>query len=433
MAGRHLLMANPILPQTDIPFATVSWYFKTIPLLLQKIVSPIESIYLAASLAKITLHILLIGMLGLYIGTMFKSSWKATLIGAVLVSALFQTYSKFTTYMNVIDSSITYTLFYALPMLVLLAFLFPFFKSAITGTSAFTWWMKPLWIILSIFLASFGALPAAVLIILCPFTLFILWWKNFQINKENPFVIQTYKALQKINIELLICFIFITLVCLYSIYVGSKNSENNWWPMSLANRYKLLPLGLLDCFLNPKTGLSIVLIVLAINFYLLNRFQKEESKLFVTIAIYMVSFSLFYMLLLPLGGYREYRPLILRRDTIFPVLVCIHFCIGVSTILLLKYFKKNQFNKYASCVGIFFLLFSLTDYIPVKEKTNFYEKEALAKLASATEDCVALERNCTVLSWRYTENCDIPVCNAIMLHYWNITPRVIRYYQPEIK
>ena len=203
--------------------------------------------------------------------------------------------------------------------------------------------------------------------------------------------------------------------------------------MPLANRYKLLPKGFLDCFFNFKTGLLIVLIALSINFYLLKRFQKAESKLFINITLFMFSFSMLYMLLLPLGGYRDYRPLILRRDTILPVLVCIHFCWGASTILLLKYFKGNQFYKYASFICLFFLVFSLTDYIPIKEKTKFYEKEALSKIASSTEDCVALERNCTVLDWRFTESCDASTNNAMMLHYWNITPRVIKYYHPEIK
>jgi len=433
--GFQAFINNETYPATNrfSAHATLSCYFKTVPILLQSVLDPINSVYVAAALAKLGMHILLVGLLGLYISSLFNFNLREALLGSVLVSPLLQGFGVYSEYMGIIDFCITYAMFYALPIAVLLIFLFPFYKSALQQRSAFKFWMKPLWFILMIFLVFFGALPAPVLIILFPLSLFVLWFNNYTSDTNGPFLANAINSVKRINRELLVFFSITSVCSLYSIYVGTKNSENFWSQMSLMDRYYLLAKGVIDCFFNINTGLLFVLIALTVNMFLVERFLKIQSKLFFKIAFFMAIFSIIYMLLLPMGGYRTYRPLIIRRDTIMPVLILIYFCWGVSSIMLLNYFKGKKQILFATYLCLFSFFYFYSDKIPEPNATNWNEKQAFKKIAASHESCVALERNCSIMGWSYTDSCSYTSDRAEMLQYWNITSKKTQFYQPEIK
>lgn len=52
-------------------------------------------------------------------------------------------------------------------------------------------------------------------------------------------------------------------------------------------------------------------------------------------------FSLFYILLLPLGGYRDYRPNVLRHDTILPITLSLIFVL-VKQLFILSINSQNN-------------------------------------------------------------------------------------------
>ena len=85
-------------------------YFNRVPILLQSFVEPIESVYLACTIAKLFIQILILSLLALYIAGKRKIVSIDFLIAAVLVIPLFQT-NGYRSYMGIIDPSITYTFF----------------------------------------------------------------------------------------------------------------------------------------------------------------------------------------------------------------------------------------------------------------------------------------------------------------------------------
>ena len=434
--GWSAFINNESYPATNrfMAHATLSAYYRTVPFLLQSFVSPIESIYMASALAKILLHISIIGLIGWFISGLFNFGWKETVLGAALISPLLQTAREYFEYMGVIDQSITYAMFYVLPAICVLLVIVPFYKSALSNYATIPLWVKPILILSIILLVFFGALPAPILIIASTITLLVLWWNNFQSITTSSFIQRTLNSIKKINIQLLLFFIFTILACLYSIYVGTKNSENGWTPLTLLERYSRLMHGIVDCFFKLDTGLLYVLIAIAINTILLNLFYKKASAAFFKISLFLTVFSILYILLLPMGGYRAYRPFILRRDTLVPVLMILYYCWGASSILLLKFFTGKWKLLFICFLCYICFIYEKADVLP--DYTNVCEKTELAILASKTEDCVTLDRNCSIVNWAfvYVDKCEQSSSTASMLFYWNITPRKIEFrHAPEVK
>ena len=127
---------------------SASTYFLNIPILLQKAVEPIDSIYLSCAIVKIIVQILIIYLLATYIsntGNIFKPDF---LIAATLITPLFQT-SGYCRYLGIIDQSVIYTFFYAFSLGLLLLFFLPFFKAIYYGK-------KPIFnLVINILLALF--------------------------------------------------------------------------------------------------------------------------------------------------------------------------------------------------------------------------------------------------------------------------------------
>ncbi|MGN6647258.1 MAG: hypothetical protein ACTHJT_12095, partial [Cytophaga sp.] len=165
---------------------------------------------------------------------------------------------------------------------------------------------------------------------------------------------------------------------------------------------------------------------------LLTNTPKKETPDDFNIAVLRAIFSVVYILLLPMGGYRDYRPFILRRDTILPVLVLMYFCWGASSVLLIKLFKGLVKRIYICfLIGISFF-YMKKDTVPTY--TNTCEKEYLQELAiksKGPEKCIKLKRDCTVINWGFTDSCEQSELLGSMLYYWHITSRNIEFCQPE--
>ena len=64
-------------------------------------------------------------------------------------------------------------------------------------------------------------------------------------------------------------------------------------------------------------------------FFILRKKQNENGKKLISRVKWIALFALIYILILPLGGYREYRPNIIRGDTllILYILTCVYTCL----------------------------------------------------------------------------------------------------------
>lgn len=101
-------------------------YLLNTPLLLQKFLSPIESVYHACGISKIITQILLLIILSMLIANTFKLFKLEFSVTALIISPLFQT-NGYRGYMGIIDPSTTYTFFYAIPTLLILVYFLPYF------------------------------------------------------------------------------------------------------------------------------------------------------------------------------------------------------------------------------------------------------------------------------------------------------------------
>jgi len=400
-------------------------YFRHAPLWLQSFLSPIDSVYASIALAKTFLQVGLILLLASYISVSFGWKRNEWMLAAVLICPLFQAVGFFE-YLCMIDNCASYAFAYALPTLALMVFLYPYYRAAITGHSGLPAWLKPLWLLLPIGLTFSGPVTGPVLLILCPSTLLYFFYESWKNKSDLSFSQRFIQSLTSINKQLLISFGFTTLLCIYSFYIGTHNSENSWEVISLTERYKKLLEGLLK-LTSFSEGFMPVLLAVLYNLFLLQRSKNAGTEKLTRILYFALLFTLAYLFLLPLGGYRSYRPYIIRRDTLQPVLWLLFFAWGLSTVYVLKNNVSRKRTVYASFIIILCMVYTFTDKLP--GYTNACERQSMQEIAASTEDCVELKESCTVMQWGPAGQCDDTRYGAALLHLWNITPREIKYHQ----
>ena len=145
-----------------------------------------------------------------------------------------------------------------------------------------------------------------------------------------------FRAIPKVY---LFYFSLISILSLYALYVGKNNSIFLDNTISLAERYSRIPQGLLR-ILTQKIGFPIFLILIGINIFLLRKnIVSDDVKKSLQIFNWIGLFALCYILLLPLGGYKEYRSFIVRYDTIMPITIGLIFIYAKSSFHLIKIYK----------------------------------------------------------------------------------------------
>jgi len=405
--------------------AVMAGYFRTLPFILQTFLSPLESLYTSFAITKLLVHIALVFLLSYYASRWSGFQWKSFFISAIVISPFFHAGVTFYKYLTLIDDSITYTMFYALPMVFVLLFLLPFYKYYLTGKISHNPWFVGFWAIFIFFLALFGPLSSPIILLFSFIALAFLTTKHFfQMEGADPFF-RFLRAIKKIDLVVSLLLGWGLVVSLYSFYIGLKNSENQWSPKSLEERFTLLIQGLKEAFLNPDNGWYYLGIATGINILLLFIFYRKKQRLYFKLIFFLIIFAILYLGLLPFGGYRSYRPLIVKHDTLAPILLLVLFIWSSSIILFLGYLKK--FNKLAYIILLLPILFFYTINDNKMKQNNDCEKATLLKLASSTEDCVILPRKCAVTSWWYITQCEKVEASSTLLVYYNIFPRKILY------
>ena len=390
-------------------------YFQKVPLLLQKIIDPISSIYLAAAIIKIIIQILFVYLLASFISKTKLIFSLNFLIAVALILPLFQVYGYWSR-LGINDQSIAYTFFYALPLLVLIIFLKPVFGSLISGKRLrliHYFFLLPLIIILPL---SGPLIPAVSGIVVL---LIIL---NF-LRNSNKFEIG--RLLKFIPLWFYTILIPLSIMCMYSIFLNSYNSQDQGEIVSLARRYMLLPKGIWK-HLFHSLGLPLLLALITLNVTLIRKNKSLDGEKLISILKWIGIFSFLYITLLPLGGYRTYRPFIIRYDTVMPVTVALMYFFGASSYYLLKVLSGRIKNKYLILIAASLSLYTIVDIDGLDK--NKCEREALLTMASSTEKIIELPKDCYVMSWSNIYDYKSSEGRAELIHYWNITPEVKLFY-----
>ena len=429
--GLRVLLHHELYPAPNRFFAHILLfeYFRHGPLLLQPLLSPVDSVYTAAAALKLAVHALLVYVLAVAISNSRHVLGRGFLLAAVLVTPLLQT-SGYNGQMGVLDWSITYTAFYALPVSLLLLFFLPFLRAALHGEALRVSAGSYVGLLgLAVVLAFNGpVIPPAVLII-CLSALLLGWYRGFVAQPTaEPLLRRATRALGALPWPMLTLFGAFSALSLYSLYIGQSNSENAWVSLPLAERYGRLPLGVFYQ-LSSKLGLPLLLAMLLLNAWLISRAATTPLGVKTQQALkWLGLFSLIFILRLPLGGYRAYRAYIIRRDTILPIIVGLMGCFALSSYYLLRYLPAPAQRRYTVAIVAFLAVFTLADK-PRPTDFNACQRQQLATLAASPSPIVRLPADCTLLDWEPVTDYRKTKLNGQMLEYWGITKTAKLYYQ----
>lgn len=392
-------------------------YLLAVPLWLQHWVPPIDSVYLACAIAKTGAQLVLILLLAAYASGTRDPRDLRFLLAALLVTPLFQT-NGFRTYMGGIDPSTTYTFFYAWPCALLLAYFLPLYLQLLhrPGRTVPGWYWC--WTIPAAFVVCLsGPLnPGAVLVAGAVMIGRSAWRAYRQGAGAREFFPAVYRPFLVPAMAL----------ALYSLYIGQSNSITIGTRIPLEDMYARLPAGVYY-LLTQKLGFPVLLVLLLVNGgWSLRHVDAEGRERWWRAARWVAAFSLLYVLLLPLGGYREYRPNILRYDTIVPITLAVMYLFALSTLEVLRTIRRPGTWYYGALIAGGLIFFTVADEPELDN--DRCERDALEVIAAAEADVVALHRSCSVLDWGPITSPEASRLNAELLLHWRIIDRPKLYF-----
>ncbi|PCJ25846.1 MAG: hypothetical protein COA97_07135 [Flavobacteriales bacterium] len=412
-------------PNRFFIYFAFSNYFKSIPLFFQKITNPIDSVYLSAATIKLLIQILIIYIFSRLI-TNVKSIFNMNLLMAmVIITPLFQTYG-YHHYMGIIDESITYTFFYALPLLFLILFYYPFYMAIRNNERLKLNFILKIVLALLIIILPFSGPLIPPIILIVSLLLFIYYYiKTHKMNNNFPLFKKLFTTISLIPKHVLIFFIPISLFSIYSMFLGSYNQFYQEDIIPISVRYSRLPIGIYYLF-TQKLGYLIVFTLIITNILIIKKYiYTEDGRKVLANLKWVVAFSLIYILLLPLGGYRFYRENIIRYDTFMPITLCLIYIYGISSYIIIKQIKKRK-TVYISLIFVVILIFTNADRSELNESSC--ERSAFTQIEKSNKEIVLLKQNCKVLSWETITDYDKSELNTKLLLNWNIIDNKKLYY-----
>ena len=222
--GLAVIHADEAYPNPNKFFSHWSfyYYFNLVPNWLQHFVSPLDSVYLACAIAKILMQIILLWLMAVAVTGFLNPLRLHNLIVIALFSALLQTYG-YRNYMGIIDPAITYSFFYALPIIFLAIYLIPYWLHVHHGKSI-PIWFSYLWLLWLPVVSLSGPLNPGIALVIS-----LLLGVQLLVHRQRPTTLQ------------LITFIPLALSSVYSLFIGTFNSISQAPALDLWARYAVLP------------------------------------------------------------------------------------------------------------------------------------------------------------------------------------------------
>jgi hypothetical protein len=424
--GLYAIYENVDYPNPNRFFShwSIYQYFSKMPVFLQNFMSPVDSVYWSGAIAKIILHIgFLIVLMILFTGDK-RIFTKKSLIAMLLITPLFQVYG-YQNHMGIIEKSNTYLFFYTLPMLLLLIYFTPFILRTYYKTELkLFWYHRIIFIILAFVISLSGPLNPGIILIFSSLSFLHLLFTHLKLQPKNQ-VFQNFKTFFKnIPPDYLFFLIPASLLSVYSLYLGSHNNVNSLYQMPIVDIYKLLPKGFFLQFFQ-KPGFPIIFSIIAINFFFLKKYKSELSSNLFKSYLWVLIFCLLYILLLPIGGYRDYRPFVLRYDTILPVTIAIFYIYISGSISIANILRGKMKTIYISVIILVAIAFLNADRPNFKD--NLCEKEALNLIAATSSDSISLNCDCKVIAWNKQTSFKENTQNSVLLYKWGITKKLTAF------
>lgn len=395
----------------------IKTYFENVPLVLQNFVQPIDSVYLSCAFSKILIQLMIIFMLAMAITGSANFLRMDFIIAAVLIVPLFQT-NGYRNYMGIIDSSPTYTFFYALPTALLLLYFLPFiFQFYHKRNLTFKFLINLLWIPFALVICLSGPLNTGIALIFSLLAFINKTQSNFIQSNHHGLTEKLVDSVLKIPKGYWFFLLPVSIFSLYSLFIGQYNLNNT--KISLPELYTRLPEGIYYQF-TQKLGFPVLFLILTLNTILIIKYHKDlEGQKILALFKWIGIFSILYILLLPLGGYRDYRPNVLRYDTIIPITLSLFFMFGISTLHLLNKMTDARKRWYIPIIVGMLFIYTISD--KAEFANNTCERISLKEISESNDKIVALKSDCTVMSWTKISKPEDSELNAQLLTIWRIT------------
>lgn len=395
----------------------MSKYFKTVPIVLQNITDPINSVYLSCAIVKTGIQVLLIWIIASLITGTKNIFNKDLLIIALLVTPFFQTHGYIIS-IGIIESSPTFFFFYTLPFTLLLLFFYPFYGYLFLEKKLEISIAKTLTLLALCFILPLSSpmIPALVLLV-CPLIILKIGIDYFIKIKATSLSKKIIATAQNIPVKIYLLFGLICLMSLYSLYIGTFNIENSSSDIPMLERYARLPKGLHRMY-TSQLAFYFIAIPILINSVWMKKYDKKRFKTFKTYLKWAGIFTLLYILLIPLGGFRRYRPLMLRHDIMIPVSIILFYLYAWSIYVLLKKLPKKSKYYYAGLIGVVSLFFTYSDE-PQFDKNNC-QKEAIIEIVNSGEEIIHLKNKCDLLNWGEIKYPESSQYSSRLLKVWRI-------------
>ena len=277
--GISVLIDNAFYPNPNRFFAhwTTSKYFSFVPHFLQNFFNPIDSVYFSAAILKIIVQIFILYLLAYFI-TNTKNIFNIKfLIAAAIITPLFQAdgYNRF---IGIIDQSVLYTIFYALPLGLLLLSYLPIYRYLFFDIKPKFNIVTLVYMIILMIIVSFnGPLGPGIVLIVSLLLFCSLIIKSSRKNRRNSF----YNLVRLFVVQLPKYSVFIicvySIISIYSLYIGRNNSSNFDDPIPLIDRYSKLSIGLFYWF-TTKIGTPILLGITFINIFIIQKIKNSNKN-----------------------------------------------------------------------------------------------------------------------------------------------------------
>ena len=164
-----------------------------------------------------------------------------------------------------------------------------------------------------------------------------------------------------------------------------------------------------------------------INIFFTKQNPTLESQRNIRFLKWVALFAVLYILLLPIGGYREYRPNIIRRDTFLPITLCIFYACGLTSFYVLKNISQKYKRKYIVLLLLIAINFTAVDLLTLGN--NQCERDGFQKISAAKGEVILLDNDCLIMTWIKVDDPEFTKTNSQVLQLWKITERPVLYFQ----
>ncbi|MGI9192718.1 MAG: hypothetical protein ACR2IL_11410 [Chitinophagaceae bacterium] len=363
--------------------ANYTWFHGVYAFIHSLITDPVKSVYLTTASAAMLVHVLFLWVVQGYTLVQKNPGWLTRVL-LLLFSSVFIQYNQLYESIGLIDRSPSYIFFYGLPLMLMALYFMPLYRAYR--------WQKPVSIVWTT-LACLFALPLALSSVLVQPIYFVacavgaLAWFHPKAATWRHFLTS-----RRVYIPLAV----FLLCCLYAFYVARFNSEKNT-SVALLERYALLFKGIW-ILVTRNFIWTLLLVAIALNTYLLKFLTPTLQQKIRYRGLVVLLFAVLYLGLLPLGGYRSYRPYIVRYDVLIPVTLAALYYLFNSSMSLLAHIAMPLKKHYAIGMGILMSVLFLAN-INLEPKAHEEQKQVFLHLMQQRDTLVPMPVHCNVGTW----------------------------------